>query len=94
MYSRFEHYDFGMQTQLTVERGGFVRPAAGGELGYVPIEGVSFVVRGGLRLPREKDELFATGGLGITVDRISLDYAVEPFRGGRPVSHRLGLRIK
>jgi hypothetical protein len=94
MYSRFEQFDFGMQTQLTVERGGFVRPAGGAELGYVPIEGVSFIVRAGLRLPRERDEPLATGGLGITVDRLSLDYAIEPFRGGRPVSHRVGIRIK
>jgi ABC-type bacteriocin/lantibiotic exporter with double-glycine peptidase domain len=34
------------------------------------------------------------GGIGITVDRISLDYAMEPFRDGRPVSHRIGLRIR
>jgi hypothetical protein len=94
MYSRFESFDFGFQTALTVERGGFVRPAGGAELGYVPIEGVALVVRGGVKLPRERDEPLATGGLGITVDRVSLDYAIEPFRGGRPVSHRLGLRIK
>lgn len=93
-FTRFEHYDIGAQTALTVERGGFVRPSGGAELGYVPIDGVAFIVRGGLRLPREPDEPLATGGLGITVDRISLDYAIEPFRGGRPVSHRLGLRIK
>ena len=94
MFSRFESFDFGFQTALTVERGGFVRPAGGAELGYVPIEGVAFIVRGGVKLPRERDEPLATGGLGITVDRVSLDYAIEPFRGGRPVSHRIGLRIK
>ena len=94
MYSAFEKFDFGLQTQLTVERGRFVRPAGGAELGYVPIEGVAIIVRAGLRLPKEKDESLATGGLGVTVDRISIDYAIEPFRGGRPVSHRLGLRIR
>ncbi len=94
MYSAFEKYDFGLQTQLTVERGGFVRPAGGAELGYVPIEGVSFIVRAGLRLPKEKDEPLATAGLGLTVDRFSLDYAMEPMRGGRPVSHRVGVRIR
>lgn len=90
----FEKFDFGFQTQLTVDRDGFVRPAGGVELGYVPIEGVSLVARTGLRVPRESDESPVTGGVGITVDRISLDYAIEPFSGGRPVSHRLGLRIK
>ena len=90
----FERFDLGAQVQLTVDRDGFTRPSLGGEIGYVPIEGVSFVVRTGLRRPRETDESFATGGLGITVDRFSLDYAIEPFLNGRSVSHRLGLRIK
>ena len=94
MFQAFERFDFGLQTQLTVDRGGFVRPAGGAELGYVPIEGVSFIVRAGLRLPKEKDEPLATGGLGITIDRFSLDYAVEPMRGGRPVSQRLGIRVR
>lgn len=90
----FEEFDVGYQTQLTVDRDGFVRPAGGVEVAYVPIEGVSFVARTGLRLPRETNESLATGGLGITLDRFSLDYAIEPFRGGHAVSHRLGIRIK
>ncbi|MBC8087751.1 MAG: hypothetical protein H7Z40_10835 [Phycisphaerae bacterium] len=93
-YNNFERFDTGYQTQLTVDRDGFVRPAGGMEVGYVPIEGVAFIARAGLRLPREPDEPLATGGLGVTVDRFSLDYAIEPFRGGRPVSHRIGFRIK
>jgi hypothetical protein len=93
-YNNFTTYDVGYQTQLTVDRDGFVRPAAGMEVGYVPIEGVSFTARAGLRYPRENDESFATGGLGITFDRFSLDYALEPFRGGHSASHRIGLRIK
>lgn len=92
--SNFEKFDMGAQTQLSVDLDGFVRPSGGMEIGYVPIEGVAFTARAGLRLPRETDESLATGGLGITVDRISIDYAIEPFRGSRPVSHRLGLRIK
>jgi hypothetical protein len=94
LYPLWEHWDLGAQLQVTVENDLFVRPAGGVELGYVPIEGVSFIVRTGLRLPRERDESLVTGGLGITVDRISLDYAVEPFRDGRPVSHRVGLRLR
>ena len=87
-------WDIGFQSQVAVERDGFVRPAGGVELAYVPIEGVAVVVRQGLRLPRERDEPLVTGGLGVTVDRWSLDYAVEPMRGGRPVSHRLGIRVR
>jgi len=93
-YNNFERYDMGLQTQLTVDRDGYVSPAAGYEIGYVPIEGVSFNARVGVRWLREADASPATGGLGITVDRISIDYAIEPYRGGHPVSHRLGLRIK
>ena len=94
MYPLYEHFDLGAQMQLTLEGNSFVRPAGGVEVGYVPIEGVAIVVRSGLRLPREKDESLVTGGLGLTLDRISIDYALEPFRGGRPASHRVGLRIK
>lgn len=94
LFPMWERWDLGAQMQLTVENDYFVRPAGGVELGYVPIEGVSFVFRTGLRLPRERDEPLVTGGLGITVDRLSLDYAVEPFRDGRPVSHRVGVRVR
>ncbi len=89
-----EHLDLGAQMQVTLEGNSFVRPAGGVELGFVPIEGVSLVVRNGMRLPRERDESFVTGGLGLVVDRFSVDYAIEPFRGGRPAAHRIGLRIR
>ncbi|HEY0928636.1 MAG TPA: hypothetical protein VGE27_01850 [Gemmatimonas sp.] len=93
--SLWEHWDLGMQAQLTVEGDDwFVRPAGGVELGYVPIEGVSITFRNGLRLPRERDEPLVTAGLGVTIDRFSFDYAMEPMRGGRPVSHRVGIRLK
>jgi hypothetical protein len=88
------HWDLGAQMQVTLEGDGFVRPAGGAELGYVPIEGIAFVLRAGLRLPRERSEPLATGGLGITVDRVSVDYAAEPFRDGRPVAHRVGVRVR
>lgn len=94
LFPIWEKWDIGMQTQVSVERDGFVRPAGGVELGYVPVEGVALVMRSGVRLPREKDEPLATAGLGVTVDRYSFDYALEPMRGGRPVSHRIGFRIK
>ena len=94
LFPIWEHWDIGMQTQVSVERDGFVRPAGGVELGYVPVEGVAIIVRSGLRLPRERDEPLATGGLGLTIDRFSIDWAIEPMRGGRPVAHRVGLRIR
>lgn len=94
LFPIWEHWDIGMQSQVSVERDGFVRPAGGVELGYVPVEGVAIVLRHGLRLPRERDESLVTAGLGVNVDRFSLDYALEPMRGGRPVSHRVGMRIR
>ncbi len=94
LFPLWEHWDLGMQTQLSVERDGFVRPAGGVELGYVPIEGVAVVVRSGLRLPREIDEPLATAGFGLNVDRFSFDWAIEPMRGGRPVVHRVGIRLR
>ena len=89
-----EQFDFGGQAALTLEDELFVRPAGGVELGFVPIEGVSFIARTGLRLPRERDESLVTAGLGVLIDRIAVDYALEPMRGGRPISHRLGVRIR
>ncbi len=87
-------WDIGAQMALTVEGDWFVRPAGGIEVVYVPIDGFSITFRNGYRLPREKDESLVTAGLGITLDRYSLDYAIEPMRGGRPVSHRLGVRLR
>lgn len=89
-----EQWDIAAQAQLSVEQEWFVRPAAGGELTWSPLEGVAVTVRNGIRLPREGDEPLVTGGLGFTLDRFALDYAFEPMRGGRPVSHRVGLRIR
>lgn len=86
--------DIGAQTAVTLESDSFVRPAGGLELAYVPIDGVTFTIRQGFRLPREQDESLYTAGLGLTVDRFSFDYAMDPVRGGRPVSHRIGVRVR
>lgn len=87
-------WDIGGQMGLSLEGAWFVRPAGGIEISYVPIDGFSITLRNGYRLPRERDESLVTGGLGVTLDRYSLDYAIEPMRGGRPVSHRLGIRLR
>ncbi len=89
-----EHWDIAAHTALTLEGDLFVRPAGGGELSFVPVEGVAFVVRQGFRRPREHDESFFTAGLGITIDRLALDYAFEPMRGGRDAAHRVGVRVR
>ena len=60
----------------------------------MPIDGVAIALRQGFRLPRERDESLVTAGVGITIDRIAVDYAMEPMRAGRPISHRIGLRLR
>ena len=88
------HWDVGAQLALTLEGDLFVRPAGGAEVAYVPIDGVAITLRQGFRLPRERDESLITAGFGVTVDRFSIEYAIEPMRAGRPVGQRLGLRIR
>ena len=97
-YGRYQaiagHWDAGAQVALTLEGDLFVRPAGGAEIAYVPIEGVAITLRSGLRLPREPDESMITAGFGVSVDRVLIDYAMEPMKGGRPITHRLGLRVR
>ncbi len=89
-----ESWDLGAQGAVALEGDLFVRPAAGVEAAYVPIEGVAFTIRQGFRLPRETDESPFTAGFGLTVDRLSVDYAIEPMQAGRAAVHRLGLRVR
>lgn len=89
-----EQWDLGAQAAVSLEGDLFVRPAVGAEEAWVPIEGVAFSFRQGFRLPRESGESAVTAGLGVTVDRLSLDYAIEPMKDGRSASHRLGLRVR
>ncbi len=85
-------WDFGGTAQLSVDEAGKVRSAGGVELTYVPVEGVSIAARVGSR-STIGNELPITGGLGLSLDRYSLDYALESFRGGVR-AHRVGLRVR
>ncbi|HVX41492.1 MAG TPA: hypothetical protein VHB25_18140 [Gemmatimonadaceae bacterium] len=67
-------------------------PAAGAELGYSWLDGYDVDLRAGLRRPLAGEDAF-TAGAGFTADRVSIDYALETFTGGR-VGHRIGLRIR
>ncbi len=86
-------FDLSVVSQVSIDESGDVLPAVGGELAYVPIEGVFIAGRVGVRRPAFSDESAVTAGIGLTLDRYSLDYAFEPFIG-RPDAHRLGLRIR
>ena len=85
-------FDFTATAAVSVLRDGFVVPAGGAEMFYSWLSGYTVVVRAGGRRP-ETGEGPLTAGAGLTVDRLSLDYAVETLSGSR-FGHRIGLRIR
>lgn len=92
-YGNFKWFDLGASANLAVRRDGRVVPAAGGELSYVPIEGVSLTLRGGVRSPELEAQRPLTAGLGVSFDRLVVDYGWEDmrFNGG---AHHLTLRVR
>jgi hypothetical protein len=74
--------DLGVFTQVT-HRGGWASPAAGLEVGYGWIEGYNVVLRAGVRRPERDVQLPLTLGAGLTGDRLTVEYAVQFFDGGR-----------
>jgi len=90
-------WDVSAVTQLLIDADGTVHHAAGAELAWVPVEGVSVAARTGVRSVDEADRFSAgrfTGGLGVSLDRWSLDWALEAARDGRSAAHRVGVRIR
>jgi hypothetical protein len=85
--------DMAASAALSVRRGGRVAPAGGVELGYTPIEGVSFAGRVGARLPEKDAEAPITLGASFTFDRLSVDYGFEPYQG-KGSGHRVGIRVR
>ena len=73
-------------------RGGWVAPAGGAELGYSWLDGYTIAVRAGARRPAT-GESPVTAGAGLSLDRLSIDYALETLRGSR-FAHRIGLRVR
>jgi hypothetical protein len=78
---------------VSVRRGGRVSPAGGLEVGYMPIDGVSFAGRIGGRVPEKNAGSPLTLGASFTFDRLSVDYGFEPMQG-EGSGHRFGLRIR
>lgn len=85
--------DLAASAAVSVRRGGRVSPAGGVELGYMPIDGVTFAGRVGARLPEKNAEAPITLGASFTFDRVSIDYGFEPYQG-EGSGHRLGVRIR
>ncbi len=82
-YGLGKWFDLGGAANFAVRRDGRFLPSGGGELTYVPIEGVSFSLRAGVRTPELRAQQPITGGLGVSLDRVSLDYGWEDMRGRR-----------
>lgn len=83
--------DLFVAAAVSREADGTVVPVAGVEVGYWPIAGRTFFARFGARDPLADNIDWWTAGAGFSGDRITLDYAFEPFANGRD-AHRLGLR--
>jgi hypothetical protein len=86
-------FDVTGQANVVVRRDGGVYPLAGGELLYVPIEGIAFALRAGVRAPELRAQRPFTGGVGATFDRLTLDYGWEAMRDGGG-AHRMTMRIR
>lgn len=86
--------DFGALAALSVDQDGEVLPAAGGQILYTPLDGWTFALRAGVRRPApSSNEQPITGGFAITLDRLTIDYAIEGVKNGDAV-HRIGVRLR
>jgi hypothetical protein len=88
----FDLFDIAATAAVSTLRDGFIIPAGGAELTYSWLDGYVVQFRAGARRP-EPGEGAITAGAGLTVDRLTLDYALETLSGSR-VAHRIGLRVR
>ncbi len=88
-------FDLTAVASLSWEREERLMPAGAVELTYVPLEGFVFAARAGARRVEggTRTRRPYTAGLGFSFDRLSLDYAYEPYSGPGG-AHRFGLRIQ
>ena len=84
--------DVGATVSVSVLRRDLVTAAAGMEWAYTPLDGYNFAVRAGVRRPELREQQPFSGGASFTLDRVTLDYAVEDLARG--AAHRLALRIR
>lgn len=82
--------DVGIFTQVR-HRGDWASPAAGLEVGYGWIEGYSLGLRAGARRPESDVERPFALGAAMTADRLTVEYAVKFFEGGR-TAHGVTIR--
>ena len=90
------YFDFQATAAVARERGGTIAPSGGIEVTYEPVGGWTASARvGARRVDRTGSPalrpLTLGGSLGL--DRVSLDYGLEIYRGSGTV-HRFGIRIE
>jgi hypothetical protein len=85
-------FDLGVTGAVSLIRDSFVQPSGGAEVHYSWLSGYDLVVRGGARRAIAGEEPL-TAGAGFTMDRLTIDYALETL-SNRRVGHRIGLRIR
>ena len=71
---------------------GIILPGGGVEVGYSPLEGYSFALRGSIRRPELRAQRPLSVGGSAGLDRFALEYAYEDWVGGGV--HRLALRVR
>ncbi len=74
--------DLSLFSQVTVRKG-WTSPALGLEAGYSWIEGVNVTLRAGVKRPETEAEKPLSLGAAFTLDRLTVEYAVRLFDGGR-----------
>jgi hypothetical protein len=77
---------------VSLLRDEYVQPAGGLEVNYSWLNGYTLAVRGGVRRSTVGEEPL-TLGAGYTMDRITVDYALETLSNQR-VGHRFGIRVR
>lgn len=85
-------FDLAWTAAVSALRTDFLIPAGGAELNYSWLNGYDITIRGGARRPLAGEKPI-TAGAGFTMDRLTIDYALETLSGNR-VGHRIGLRIR
>jgi hypothetical protein len=74
--------DLGIYGQVTM-RGAWASPAGGLEVGYSWLQGYNLAFRVGARRPETTAEFPLAFGAAFTLDRFTIEYAMQIFDGGR-----------
>lgn len=85
-------FDYVATAGVSLLRTNFVQPSGGVELNYSWLNGYDVALRAGARRSAVGEQPF-TAGAGISVDRVTIDYALETLANQR-VGHRFGIRVR